>query len=222
MDGFETAVLIGNAEVLELLKSRLSERRRKLVEPSPALSQQQQQRYGKPHKKLQHRDWIEEKVHDYLQSTPCVRLMDASRRLELQTILRSSSSSSSSSSSRKQTTTIATATTTTTSKKTRGFDLTEAESLQILNFMPTEPVEIHLVIEELHARMSEKEQDELLALIDSYVMHDDPDDVGDCGDESIKANGVVAGPGNSTTIMAMVTVKQEDDFDHVAVKNGYN
>jgi antitoxin component of MazEF toxin-antitoxin module len=46
--------------------------------------------------------------------------------------------------------------------------LTEAEALQVINFMPTEPVEIHLMVEEMHTRMSEDRQRELLDLIASY------------------------------------------------------
>ena len=37
-----------------------------------------------------------------------------------------------------------------------------------MNFMPTEPVEIHLMVEELHARMTEPQQEQLLELIRSY------------------------------------------------------
>jgi DNA-directed RNA polymerase subunit F len=48
------------------------------------------------------------------------------------------------------------------------FGLTEAEAIQIANFMPTEPVEIHLMVEELHNRMTEAKQQELLQCIASY------------------------------------------------------
>ena len=46
--------------------------------------------------------------------------------------------------------------------------VTEAESIQILNLMPTEPVEIHLMVEDLHSRMSETKQEEFLNMIQSY------------------------------------------------------
>ena len=52
------------------------------------------------------------------------------------------------------------------------FDLTAAESLQILNFMPRESVEIHLIIESLPSRLTEERQAELLSLIGSYVKTD--------------------------------------------------
>eukprot|EP00558_Chaetoceros_sp_UNC1202_P006004 CAMPEP_0197233366 /NCGR_PEP_ID=MMETSP1429-20130617/1436_1 /TAXON_ID=49237 /ORGANISM="Chaetoceros sp., Strain UNC1202" /LENGTH=200 /DNA_ID=CAMNT_0042691593 /DNA_START=205 /DNA_END=807 /DNA_ORIENTATION=- len=50
-----------------------------------------------------------------------------------------------------------------------GFDLTDAETLQLLNHMPTEPVEIHLMIEELTSRMDDDRQNEMLQLISEYA-----------------------------------------------------
>jgi len=138
----DTPHLISNMEVMELLKSRLEAR----------ASQK------KSHK-LRHRDWIEEKVHEYLQSTPCMRL-DPSRREELQSALRSNKKQAVAAGGAMQTT---------------GFGLTEAESLQILNFMPTEEVEIHLLIEQLHDRMPDKQQTDLLAAIEGYVKKEPPD-----------------------------------------------
>ena len=52
------------------------------------------------------------------------------------------------------------------------FGLTAAESLQILNFMPRESVEIHLIIESLPLRLTEERQAELLSLIGSYIKTD--------------------------------------------------
>lgn len=49
------------------------------------------------------------------------------------------------------------------------FGLTDAETLQILNLMPRESVEIHLIIQDLPSRLTEKRQEELLALIGSYI-----------------------------------------------------
>ena len=109
-------------------------------------------------KRLRHRNWIEDKVVGYLKSTPCVRL-DSSRREELQTTLQSSKKAAG------------------TTVKTTGFALTEAESIQVVNSMPTEPVEIHLMIDELHSRMTERQQDELLILVGSYIKEEQPNDV---------------------------------------------
>jgi hypothetical protein len=50
-----------------------------------------------------------------------------------------------------------------------GFGLTQAEALQILNFMPTEAVELHLLIEDLDSRLTQKQQDGLLETISIYT-----------------------------------------------------
>ncbi len=50
----------------------------------------------------------------------------------------------------------------------QGYGLTDAETLQVLNLMPTEPVEIHLMIEDLSNRLDEDEQNSLLELISNY------------------------------------------------------
>ena len=49
------------------------------------------------------------------------------------------------------------------------YGLTDSETLQILNLMPTEPVEIHLMIEDLSSRLNEDEQNNLLELISKYA-----------------------------------------------------
>lgn len=103
--------------------------------------------------KFRHRDWIAKKVHQYLSTqTPCTKL-DSARRDELKDILQAGY--------KKRKVAID-------SSSPLGFGLTEAEALQILNFLPSEPVEIHLMIEELHTRMPEREQDRLLELIPKY------------------------------------------------------
>jgi hypothetical protein len=54
-----------------------------------------------------------------------------------------------------------------------GFGLTDAETLQILNLMPKEPVEIHLMIEDLQSRFGEDRQQELLNIIAKYSGYND-------------------------------------------------
>ena len=138
----DSPILISNAEVMEMLNKRISKRKEK----------EAKQKRRRKHNKLAHRDWIEEKVHDYLQTTPCVNI-DTSNLEELKAKFVASKKLAAGQST----------------SKTTGFNLTEAESLQLLNFLPQEPVEIHLMVEELHARMSEKRQEELLELIGSYT-----------------------------------------------------
>lgn len=142
-DFSDSPVLLSNAEVVEMLQQRITER--------TEIASKQKRRKS-VNSKYKHRDWIEEHVFDYLKSTPCMNL-DASKRKELQSQLMSSKKKPSGDGK---------------SSKTSGFGLTEAESLQVLNFMPSEKVEIHLMVEELHARMTEQSQEELLSLIQSY------------------------------------------------------
>lgn len=120
-------VLVSNQEVMELLERRMMKNRSSNKRKRPS----------------KHCEWIEEKVVQHLQTTPCVRL-NASRRDELRSTLQS------------------------TKKSTTGFALTDAESVQILNSMPAEPVELHLLIEDLHARMTDRQQKELLQFITSF------------------------------------------------------
>lgn len=51
-----------------------------------------------------------------------------------------------------------------------GFGLMEGETIQILNYVPTEIVEVHLMIEDLQSRMTESEQDMLLKKIAEYCL----------------------------------------------------
>jgi hypothetical protein len=154
-DRLSPPVLLTNRAVLDLLTTKLATKRFR--------------------GDAQHSEWIEDKVFKYLSHQPCTKL-DASRADELQSILQSNkkkvtkrkpppSTSPRNDIDEKDGETI----------RTAGFDLTPAESLQILNFMPTEPVEIHVLIEDLHSRMTERKQEELLALISSYKVDSQPE-----------------------------------------------
>jgi hypothetical protein len=138
LNNSDSPVLISNAEVLKMLNESITERKER--------DSNQKKRRRNHTSKFQHLEWIEDHVQEYLQSTPCVQV-DTSQVSELKSKFMASKKSS---------------------VQTTGFALTEAESIQLLNFMPQEPVEIHLMVEELHARMSEKGQEDLLELIGSY------------------------------------------------------
>ena len=55
-----------------------------------------------------------------------------------------------------------------------GFGLARSEALQILNFMPSEAVELHLLIDDLDSRFSTKQQDGLLEAISRYSRTNPP------------------------------------------------
>ena len=140
--------LISNKQVLEILKKNAEQR----------LEQEGKRRKDKKKNRFRHRDWIETQVINYLDGTPCVQLEGMAAMEALHEKLVSS----------KQTRQTTDETNETAEAKTTGFGLTDAEALQLVNFMPTEPVEIHLMIEELHARMSETKQEELIDVIKGY------------------------------------------------------
>lgn len=94
---------------------------------------------------LRQRDWIEEKVLAYLKSTPCLQA-DTEKMPNLVKRLRG--------------------------RPKEGFGLTDAETLQVLNFMPREIVEMHLMIEDLQVRMSDERQEELLHLVGSCLLRE--------------------------------------------------
>mgnify|MGYP001800654337 CR=1 FL=1 len=96
---------------------------------------------------MQDKDWIEDQVAQYLDGTRCHAV---TKQTELMDILRSKKRSTSSS-------------------QRTGFGLTEAESLQVINSVPREPVEIHLLVEDLQTRMTERQQDDLLRVIKSFT-----------------------------------------------------
>ncbi|CAJ1935432.1 unnamed protein product [Cylindrotheca closterium] len=122
------------------------------AEVAQLLEDRSKSRNEKSRKKIKykHRDWIEIKVLEYLKTTPCVDLDKESLDI-FQSTLMSSKKLKSSGNTASET----------------GFGLTEAEALQVLNFMPKEKVEIHLMVEELHTRMTDDRQDELLQYIES-------------------------------------------------------
>lgn len=151
----DSPVLIANIEVMKLLETKVSKRREKLAKQNPRRKMQQDT-------KTQHRDWIEQKVYDYLKRSPCIHV-DVSRLDEFHSKLTASKrrrqSYDPAQSSKKKSLK---------NSGTASFGLTEAEALQITNFMPKEPVEIHLMVEELHTRMTEANQEKLLKCIASY------------------------------------------------------
>lgn len=155
----ESPTLISNMEVMQLLKKNIDERSK----------QNRKKKNNKRNKLFRDRDWVEGEVHKYLESTPCVKL-DPDKREEFYSKLkgskklrRSAESPNGSSSyamdqgNQEQPQSSAT-----------GFNLTEAEALQIMNMMPSEPVEIHLMVDELQSRMSETRQEEFLSCISAY------------------------------------------------------
>jgi len=182
-------VLIPNAEFLELLETGVKDNKNRMANEKRKLRKKSKNRnnndddtdtYDRKFKnKFEHRDWIQEHVLEYLKSTPCVNLPTSKlKELKWKCMKGSSSSSSSTKKKRRSLSNGGDAAVsspkppaskiTKSSSSSPGYGLTEAEAIQILNFMPQEPVEIHLMIENLHDRMSETKQEEFLEMIRSY------------------------------------------------------
>ena len=147
-------VLISNAEVMVLLEKKVAGRTKEM-------SKLNERRRKQRESNARHSDWIEDKVYEYLKSSPCVHA-NVSKLDQLHSRLTSSKRQ------RQSADPTLRADTMSSHASVTSFGLTEAEAIQIANFMPTEPVEIHLMVEELHNRMTEAKQHELLQCIASY------------------------------------------------------
>jgi RNA polymerase Rpb4 len=163
--------LLSNLEVLEIVQKRVQARS----------NSNDTQKRKRNISQLQHRDWVEEHVLQYCQGTPCVKLQTLENANQLEYVLTSP----------KRMTVMKPPRTEHSCEETAeennmlsaedseilenrpltlsGFGLMEAEALQVLNFVPTEAVELHLMIEDLQSRMTESEQEMLLKKIAEFA-----------------------------------------------------
>eukprot|EP00804_Cyclotella_cryptica_P000877 CCRYP_001104-RA/>CCRYP_001104-RA protein AED:0.24 eAED:0.24 QI:0/0/0.33/1/0/0/3/222/183 len=126
----DAPAIVSNIEVMTLLRERIDSR-----QPSPDTGSENGENTNNSNTKegpFQNRDWIEGAVLNYLQASPCggpsVKLDDMPKLVErLQREPNSFSDET-------------------------GYGLTSAETLQVLNHLPTSPVELHLLVEDLENR----------------------------------------------------------------------
>lgn len=227
----ESPTLISNLEVMQLLQKNIEERAKK--EGKKKLKK-------RPNKQFRHRDWVEKEVHRYLQSTNCGKL-DPDRKDEFYSKLQGNKKirqkAAASSVATKQEESTSTNQDegqqhddTSAASVPTGFGLTEAEALQIMNTMPSEPVEIHLMIDELQSRMSDEQQEQFLEFIGSYCKDEETPDAASAAataqeaepmeenealeeeKTSIRKNGT-KGEGENGKMALAVGVKKEADSD---------
>ncbi len=139
--------LITNIEVLQMLEEKISKRR---AEESD---------HDKPTTAktgvLHHRNWIEEKVYEYIKSSPCGGVNIKPIPQLVSTLKRPKRAATKEDGSHCE-------------QRQQGFGLTDGETLQILNSMPSVLAELYLIIEDLDSRLTEEEQTQLLELIEMY------------------------------------------------------
>ncbi|KAL3804901.1 hypothetical protein HJC23_006673 [Cyclotella cryptica] len=151
----DAPAIVSNIEVMTLLRERIDSR-----QPSPDTGSENGENTNNSNTKegpFQNRDWIEGAVLNYLQASPCggpsVKLDDMPKLVErLQREPNSFSDET-------------------------GYGLTSAETLQVLNHLPTSPVELHLLVEDLENRpgfaadsvhSAEEKQMQFLKFISGY------------------------------------------------------
>ena len=179
----DVPALVTNAEVMQLLAARTEARAKHDAEVATAAADPgttngrpgaKRKRRVDDTKRHRHRDWIESKLLDYLQSGPTATISgcgadSSSNLVELVKTLRApplrkGAKKDGKRKSKNGGNEAGTA--------DNGYGLTDGEMLQILNHMPTELVELHLIIDDLPSRMSDERQEELLQLIATYAGRD--------------------------------------------------
>lgn len=191
-DPYSPPILVPNAQVLEILEQKVQQNDRQLKkekrqEKKAGSGNNSKSSNSNRSSKFPHRDWIQQEALEYLKTMPCVEL-DTRRMDELKATCMMASSSKSKQRARGggrlgQPHSSSTASSNSggdtkvkqeddddrTTKIQSGYELTEAEAVQVLNMMPRSMVEVHLLVEDAHTRIGdEKEIAEFLETIETY------------------------------------------------------
>mmetsp|Transcript_8988 Transcript_8988/g.10413 ORF Transcript_8988/g.10413 Transcript_8988/m.10413 type:complete len:192 (-) Transcript_8988:307-882(-) len=184
----DVPALVTNIELKNILSKRLSIRREE-EEAAAELGHgtSETSRKNRSNGKLRHRDFIEEKVYEYLSGSACTHtdikelptlVSKLKQKNSSSTYINSNNGRSGDNKMIKSEEGTAIPVSLVDEVKTKGYGLTDAEILQVLNLMPTEPVEIHLIIEDLASRLNEDEINEMLQLISTYYVNNNTDEEG--------------------------------------------
>lgn len=171
----DVPALISNVEVMKLIQKNIESHNKQEEQDAEmedttigakeeymsAKIWQKKELKQKGRNKLKQKKWTEEQVLEYIEETPCTNV-DFDALPNLVKRLRAPKPKKSSSSSSADMTKI--------KHDEDNFGLTDAETLQILNLMPQELVEYHLIIEDISSRMSDDRQNELIDIVKQYVV----------------------------------------------------
>mmetsp|Transcript_2524 Transcript_2524/g.5497 ORF Transcript_2524/g.5497 Transcript_2524/m.5497 type:complete len:178 (+) Transcript_2524:94-627(+) len=161
-------VLLSNAEVLEVLQRQNERNDKELLQDSSKNSNDSNRDDSskKKHKRrkqkvyYKRRDWIQNETLMYLKNSPCSSL-DVQRIDDLKAKFCTNDSN------------ITTMMSSAVSKKKngdKGYSLTEAETIQVMNMMPQgSVVDVHLLVAEAHTRIGdESEVEKFLDTLNKY------------------------------------------------------
>lgn len=181
----DVPALISNVEVMKLIRKNIESYQKEDAGEETAEGQEEYIRSGYRQKehmkkrtniKSKQKRWIEERVLEYIESTPCAKV-DFDRLPKLVKRLRSNSSNIKEKKKGKDDQTEkmngisnGSASTPAPLSSEDHFGLTDAETLQVLNLIPQELVEYHLIVEDISSRMSEERQIELIDVVKEYIV----------------------------------------------------
>jgi hypothetical protein len=167
----DAPALLTNIEVMEILQKRWTSR--PSVQDETTTNPQKQK---KKNNSLRHAEFIEREVYKYLESSSCSKLNIEDMPTFISKLKQKKDADTNAKDRKEEEYDVTTNQNDDNNVKDKNsqenrtkYGLTNAEILQILNLMPTELVEAHLIVEELHTRLSEEEQEELLQLIRDYI-----------------------------------------------------
>lgn len=159
-----SSVLLCNLQVLEALQPRVEQR-----------MESNNKNHNKRKTPLRHRDWIETQVVEYITNhTPSLQLGKFENAQKLKkTLLAPMTRNNKHSMKNDDDETNQSDPPQQQPQQKNGFGLDEMEALQIINLVPTEPVEVHLILPDLHERSttnitSTHYQDQLLSTIGKH------------------------------------------------------
>ncbi|KAL7529992.1 hypothetical protein ACHAXR_004572 [Thalassiosira sp. AJA248-18] len=147
----DAPALVSNLEVMQLLQERMAARQQPKENSGVGSANGNNTGEENATKKspFQHRDWIEETVLNHLQSSPVggvdVKLQDMPKLVER---LRREPGTAAKGDLQNDA-----------DGQQPGYGLTNAETLQIINHLPTSPVEVHLLIEDIEKRENLDDED---------------------------------------------------------------